>query len=132
MKADPVSVLYILAVNLAGLALTIWGIVRSGDRAQVLVYAFILDYCLRLATIYLITVAGFPRALIPLVSSPPPAGQQSYPIRVEGSDKPVGPAGYVVVVLVFGFFAFMLVNVNAEKELELDAATSTSATTRAR
>jgi hypothetical protein len=39
-----VTILYLLLVNLAGLALTIAGIVRSGDRPQVLLYAFILDY----------------------------------------------------------------------------------------
>jgi len=39
-----------LFAHAVGLALSAWTIVRSGDRTQVLLYAFILDYLFRLAT----------------------------------------------------------------------------------
>jgi hypothetical protein len=41
----------IVVVNLVGLALAFVGIVRSGERTTVLVYAFILEFLLRLVTI---------------------------------------------------------------------------------
>lgn len=42
---------FLLLIHAAGLALTLLSIWRSGQRPQVLLYAFILDYVLRLATI---------------------------------------------------------------------------------
>ena len=127
---DSVSTtVYLLTVHLVGLAVTVAGIVRSGDRTQVLLYAFILDYGLRLATIYLATLAqrksspSWLKALVSLVSSPPARGQVSSPLAEEGTGKAVGPGGYVFVVAVLSLFAFMLSNVNADRELDLDATT---------
>lgn len=125
------ATLYLLTVNLAGLALTVWGIVRSGDRPQVLLYAFILDYCLRLATISVATMAAqeegpsWLKALVPLVTSRPARGQQSYPLAEESTKKPIEPWGYLIVVAMLGALAFVLANVNADHELDLDGATFT-------
>ena len=48
---------YVVAVQVAGLALAVAGVVRAGDRPQVLLYAFILEYALRLATVFAVVRA---------------------------------------------------------------------------
>jgi hypothetical protein len=83
--------LILLLVHAGGLALTIWAIVRSGDRPQVLLYAFILDYLLRLATVYWLTRHA--RGLARYFSSPPPPGDAPEPLRDEASKTPIGWTG---------------------------------------
>lgn len=49
------NALAIVLGNLAALAGAIFGVVRSGERPQVLLYAFIIDSALRLLTIEALT-----------------------------------------------------------------------------
>ena len=105
-------------VHASGLALTVWTIVRSGDRPQVLLYAFVLDYLLRLATVYALTHRA-PR-LAPFLASPPPPGDAPEPLRNEESRKPIGWTGYALVTLALAAFAFVLANVNQRHELDAD------------
>jgi hypothetical protein len=117
--------LYIVAVHLAGAALAIAGVIRAGDRAQVLVYAFILEYALRLATVFAITRAlamdrgSMVSRLVPLVCRLPAHATASQPIRYEGSQQAAGPGAYAFTVAFLAFLAFVLGNVNADRALDL-------------
>ena len=119
---------YIVAVHLAGLALAVAGVIRAGDRAQVLVYAFILEYALRLATVFALTRAlatdgaSLLSRLAPLICRLPTTATESQPIRYEGSQQAAGPAAYAFTVAFLAFLAFVLGNVNADRELDLDLA----------
>lgn len=118
---------YIVAVHVAGLALAVAGVIRAGDRPQALVYAFILDYGLRLATVFAVTRALAAREdslllrVAPFICRLPTVGAESQPIRYEGSRQAAGPGAYFFTVLFLAFLAFVLGNVNADRELELDA-----------
>jgi hypothetical protein len=120
--------LYIVAVHLASLALTVGGVIRAGDRAQVLVYAFILEYALRLATVFAVTRAlamdggSLLSRLAPLICRLPTNATESQPIRYEGSQQSAGPGAYAFTVAFLAFLAFVLGNVNADRELDLDLA----------
>jgi hypothetical protein len=119
---------YTVGVHLAGLALTIAGVIRAGNRPQVLIYAFILEYALRLATVFAVTRAlardggSLLTRLAPLVCRLPAAAAKSQPIRYEGSQQTAGPAAYAFTVAFLAFLAFVLGNVNADRELDLDLA----------
>jgi hypothetical protein len=114
--------LILFLAHAAGLALTVWTIVRSGDRPQVLLYAFILDYCFRLATVYVLSRHA--PALAPHLSSPPSADDRPAPLRYEGSNAAVGWAGYAVVTLFLSALAFVLAHVDQHKEIDVDLATA--------
>jgi hypothetical protein len=120
--------LYIVAVHLASLALAVAGVIRAGDRAQVLVYAFILEYALRLTTVFAVTRtlamdgSSLLSRLAPLICRLPAGAAESQPIRYEGSQQTAGPGAYAFTVGFFAFLAFVLGNVNADRELDLDLA----------
>ena len=120
--------LYIVAVHFASLALAVSGVIRSGDRAQVLVYAFILEYALRLATVFAVTRAlamdggSLLSRLAPLICRLPAHASESQPIRYEGSQQTAGPGAYAFTVAFLAFLAFVLGNVNADREVDLDVA----------
>lgn len=125
------STLHAVLVNLSGLAFVIFGIVRSGERPQVLLYAFILTYVAQLFTIEALihlNRAGSPRwkRVARRLTSPPEPGRESYPVTNESTGQTTGLSGYLIVTAVFSFFGFMLANVNAERELDLDAETLAS------
>ena len=118
----------VFIIHAVGLALTVLGIVRSGERPPVLVYQFILAYALRLVTIRLMqqAVARNTPALTASMTSlttPPAPGASSSPLRDERSQRPVGFSTYLVILLFMGTLAFVLTNVNARHELDGDAAT---------
>jgi hypothetical protein len=119
---------YIVAVHVVGLALAVAGVIRAGDRPQVLVYAFILDYGLRLATVFAVTRALAAREdslltrLAPLICRLPSTSTESQPIRHEGSQQAAGPGAYFFTLIFLAFLAVVLGNVNADRELDLDAA----------
>jgi hypothetical protein len=123
-----VFTVYVVAVHVAGLAVAVAGIIRAGDRPQVLVYAFILEYALRLATVLAVTRALAAREdslvvrLAPLIFRLPPASAESRPMRHEGSQQAAGPGAYFFTVIFLAFLAVVIGNVNADRELELDAA----------
>jgi len=114
-------------VHAAGLALTVLGIIRSGDRPPVLVYAFILDYGFRLLTMRLMLRAldgdtpGMAAGVGYLTRLPSP-GESSHPFIDEDTRQPVAFSVYVVILLFFGTLAVVLVNVNAQHKLDVDAA----------
>jgi hypothetical protein len=115
-------------VHAAGLALTVLGIIRSGERPPVLVYAFILDYGLRLLTIRLMLRAlagGTPgmAAGVGYVTRSPAPGESSHPFVDEETRQPVAFSVYVVLLLFFGTLAMVLANVNAQHTLDVDADT---------
>lgn len=115
---------FLLLLHAAGLAFAIFSIMQSGQRPQVLLYAFILDYTLRLTTIGALALPPF-RAALPFVTRPPARNQQSLPVRRgEEATAPPGHFGtYLLVMAALTFFAFILIHVNADRELSLDLRT---------
>lgn len=125
------SILHVVLVNLAGLAFVVFGVMQSGERPQVLLYAFILTYVAQLFTIEALidlNRAGSPwwKRVVRRLSSPPEPGREPYPVTHEGTGQATGLGGYLFVTAVFSFFGFMLANVNADRELDLDAETLAS------
>ena len=120
------NALAIVLGNLAALAGAIFGVVRSGERPQVLLYAFIIDSALRLLTIEALTRSfsrqGWLNRMGPLISSLPAGGQQSSPFVDEETKRPIGFGGYIVVIAFLAVLTFMLCHVNAEREIEIDLA----------
>ena len=117
----------VFIVHAVGLALTVLGIVRSGERPQVLVYAFILDYVLRLITLRLMLrtlASGTPdlAAAVAHLTTTPAPGESSFPLRDETTRQLVGFSTYVVIVLFLGTLALVLANVNAEHKIDVGAA----------
>jgi hypothetical protein len=115
-----------LVVHLIGLALAFVEILRSGERPTVLVYAFILDFLLRLVTIHAMVRAlkANPAAwAISFLTLPPAPRQASYAPVFEETRQPIPFRTYILVVLTFGVMAFVLVNVGADHEIHMDVAT---------
>ncbi|SRR6266851_5449516 len=118
----------VVVMHLATLVLVVFGILRSGERPPVLVYAWVLDYALRLITLRLMLQAlsagnaGL-GALVSAVSTPPDPGERSSPLTDEATGRPVAFPGYLIVVSFLATIAFVLANVNAQKQVDLDAAT---------
>lgn len=114
----------LLLIHAAGLAFAVFSILRSGERPQVLLYAFIIDYTLRLLTIGALASPAL-RFAQSYVTRSPRRGQQSQPVRRgEEATAPAGHLGtYLVVMAALAGFAFVLVHVNADRELSLDRAT---------
>jgi hypothetical protein len=112
---------FLLLMHTAGLAFAIFSIKQSGERPQVLLYAFILEYLLRLTTIAAVSMPPF-RFAVPFITRPPHALQQSFPVtRGEGSGAPPGSFGtYLILMAVLTFFAFALVHANEDQELSFD------------
>jgi hypothetical protein len=113
-------------IHAAGLALTVLGILQSGERPPVLVYQFIFAYALRLVTIRLMqqALARHSPALTASVAAltmPPAPGELSLPLRDEVSQKLVGFPTYLVMLLFMATLAFVLTNVNARHEIDVDA-----------
>ena len=114
----------LLLLHAAGLAFAIFSIMQSGQRPQVLLYAFIVDYTLRLTTIGALAATPLQFAR-PYVTRPPARGQQSQPVRRgEEANAPPGTFGtYLLVMAALAFFTFILIHVNSDREISLDAAT---------
>ena len=116
--------LFLLLMHAAGLVFAIFSIQQSGERPQVLLYAFILDYVLRLTTIATVSMPAF-RMAMPFITRPPHANQQSSPVR-RGDGPGSVPGGfgtYLVLMAALTFFAFVLVHANEDQELSLDLRT---------
>ena len=119
-------VAFIVASHLLALALAVYTTRRSGVPVEILLYAFLIDYAMRLGSIHVLHSAmASPRhswlqALAPLVTRRPAPGQPSHPVR-EG--HPAGPpartGAYFLVIVAVAFFAFVLMHVNADKQLDL-------------
>jgi hypothetical protein len=121
------TTLYLVVVHLTGLALAVLSVIRSGDRPQVLIYAFVLEYAVRLAMIFVATrtlAAGRPVVIAQLAAAVcrlPAPGQHAYPLTYEGSNQPAGAGAYAFVMAFLIFLAVVLSNVNPDRELDLDA-----------
>jgi hypothetical protein len=117
---------WIVFVHLVGLALTVLGILRSGERPPVLVYAFIIEFLLRLVTIQVILSAlkaNMLESAISYVTISPELGQRSYAPVYEETRQPIPFHTYIIVVLVLAAMAFVIVNVGADKQIHVDAET---------
>jgi hypothetical protein len=116
---------FIVCSHLLSLALAIYTTRRSGVPADILLYAFLIDYALRLGTIQVLHAAAaagrdtFSAALAPYVSRLPARGQQSHPVREGEGGPPARLGAYVVVLIVCSFFAFALMSVNADQQIDL-------------
>ena len=121
--------LFVVLAHIVSLAVVVAGLVRSGQRTQVLLYAFILDFSLRLLTIHVITRIlrqkpnGRLSWAVSLVCSPPAPGQLSHPVTEEDSGRPVSSGAYAVVMAFFATLAFVLANVNADRKVDVDLVT---------
>lgn len=104
-------------IHLAGLAINVLGIVRSGERPQVLVYAFIIDVSLRL-----MTIAVAPAALARYIGAPPADGVRPAPFIDEQTGRPAEASAYLIVMLFVSGLAFLLVNVTPARTLDIDSA----------
>ena len=107
------------------MALAIYTTRASGLPVTILLYAFLIDYALRLGTIQLLHGALSSRtptplsAIAPLVTRQPAPGQQSYPMT-QGEGGPAAAIGaYLLLLAVLLYFAFVLMNVNADHEMSL-------------
>ena len=121
------SALAIVFANFAVLAGAVFGVVRSGQRPQVLLYAFVVDYGLRLFTIEALTGSlrdgglAWLKPLVPLLSSPPAAeGRASYPLIDEQTKRSLGLGGYVIVTAFLAVLAFVFGHVTAQHQVEID------------
>jgi hypothetical protein len=98
---------------------------RAGERPEVLVYAFILDFLLRLLTIRALVTAlkiDVLAPLVPYVAPPPDPDTPSYAPVYEETRQPIRFSTYILVVTALAAMAFVLVNVGADKQLHIDAA----------
>lgn len=118
-------VAFLVASHLLSLALAIYTTRASGVRADILLYAFLIDYLLRLITIQTLHSAisagrdTFVLALAPLVSRPPRLGQSSRPVTVGEHGPPARLPVYLLAMAAFTYFAFVLMNVDADKQIDL-------------
>ena len=132
--------MYIVIIHVASLALAVLGVIRAGDRAQVLVYAFILEYALRLATVFAITRAlaigdsSLLARLAPIFCRLPTGAAESQPIRYEGPESrnalafrwyvatvadfktAVGSLTIVLVVSAYFYFAALILLIGIEAD----------------
>lgn len=116
---------FIVASHLLSLALAIYTTLTSGVPVEILLYAFLIDYILRLGTIKVLHAelaaarTGWVDTLAPYVSRRPAPGQQSHPVRDGEAGPPADIIKYFVVLMVLWFFAFVLMHVNADREIDL-------------
>jgi hypothetical protein len=116
-----------IAVQVVALVVAVWGSLRSGERPQVLIYAFVVEYLFRVAAIawFAHALASRHRSVLsdlaPFVCRLPRAGERSAPLtRQHAGGAPAGAWTYVWVVLFLGALAFVLSHVNADKKLDVD------------
>ena len=108
-----------------GLLITIFGIMRSGDRPEVLVYAFILDFAMRLITVRALLQAlkiESWASVVSMLSTQPEPDTPSYAPVYEETRQPISFVTYFVVVGALAAFAFVLVNVGPDRQIHLDPA----------
>jgi hypothetical protein len=118
----------IVLLHTGGLAATIFTLVRSGARPQILLFAYIFDYLFRLRTIAAILQSlrredfdGW-RGALQLVHHPPPPGQPASPITWADSGRPAGLGGYLYAMAILAFLSLVLSYVGPTHELDVDAA----------
>lgn len=117
----------IFASHLFSLALAVYTTRTSGVPVEILLYAFLIDYLLRLGTIHVLHAelaagrGGWVHALAPYISRLPAPGQQSHPVRDGEGGPPADVIKYFVVMTALWFFALVLMHVNADQKIDLTA-----------
>lgn len=103
--------------HLASLALAVYSIRTGGVKVVVLLYAFMIEYVFRLATIpMLYATPGVAR----FVSRQPGRHQRSQPVTKGDGGPPANLGIYFLLMIVLVYFAFVLANVNADRQLDLE------------
>jgi hypothetical protein len=119
---------FIVLSHAASLAFAVYTAQRGGVGAQVLLYAFIIDYILRLASIrplYFGSRSNRPwvRAMASALSRRPSSGQAPEPLVEQHSGRQLGLWGHLGLMALLSYFAFVLANVDADRQLSADLAT---------
>ena len=118
-------VAFLFASHLLSLALAIYTTRTSGVAVEILLYAFLIDYALRLGTIQCLHGAVASRgqtwmhAIAPHITRLPARGQVSHPVRDGEGGPPASISKYLVVLAALACFAFVLMNVNADKQMRV-------------
>ena len=118
-------VAFVFASHLLSLGLAVYTIRTSGVPVAILLYAFLIDYALRLGTIHFVHAAVASRqqtwlhVIAPYISKLPARGQQSHPVRDGEAGPPAGISKYLIVLAALACFAFVLMNVDADKQVRL-------------
>jgi hypothetical protein len=116
VKALTIAAIWI--AHLLSLAVAVY-IIRTGDVAViVLLYAYMLEYVLRLATIPMLYHVP---AVARFVTRRPHHNQETHPVRQGEGGPPAGVGSYLLAIGVFAGFAFALAHVNADRRIELGA-----------
>jgi len=94
----------------------------------VLLYAFIIDYILRLSSIQPLYVwsrsdRSWVRAATSTLSRRPAAGEKPEPLVEQNSGRHLGLWGHLGLMALLSYFAFVLANVDADRQLGSDLAT---------
>ena len=122
------TITFIVLSHAASLAFAVYTTQRSGVRTQVLLYAFIIDYILRLSSIQPLyfwsrSGKGWVRAAASALSRRPATGEKPEPLVEQNSGRHLGLWGHLGLMALLSFFAFVLANVDADRQLESDLAT---------
>ena len=100
---------FVVASHLLSLALAVYTTLTSGVPVEILLYAFLIDYILRLGTIKVLHAesaaarTGWVDTLAPYISRRPAPGQESHPVR-DGEE--LEPSGWTVMGPLL-FFRFL-------------------------
>lgn len=107
------------------LGLAVYTTRTSGVPVEILLYAFLIDYVLRLGSIQLLHAAissgrrTFLHAIAPYVSRQPAPRQQPFPVLEREGGPPARFRTYLFVIAFISYLAFVLMNVDADKEISL-------------
>ena len=116
---------FLFASHLLSLGLAVYTTRSSGVPVAILLYAFLIDYGLRLGTIHFVHAAVTLRqqtwvhAIAPYISKLPARGQQSHPVRDGEAGPPAAIGKYLIVLAAMAGFAFVLMTVDADKQIRL-------------
>lgn len=122
------TITFIVLSHAASLAFAIYTTQRSGVRTQVVLYAFIIDYILRLSSIRPLyfwsrSENSWVRAAASALSRRPARGQKPEPLVEQNSGRHLGLRGHLGLMALLSYFAFVLANVDADRQLGSDLAT---------
>ena len=122
------TITFIVLSHAASLAFAVYTTQRSGVRTQVLLYAFLIDYILRLSSIrplYLWSRSdrSWARAAASALSRRPARGEKPEPLVEQNSGRFLGLWGHLGLMALLSYFAFVLANVDADRQLGSDLAT---------
>ena len=118
---------FIFVSHLLALALAVYTTRTSGVPVEILLYAFLIDYILRLGTIQVLHAEltsgqpGWVEILAPYITRLPAPGQASHPVRDGEGGPPADVIKYLVVMIALWFFAFVLMHVNHDRTIDFTA-----------